>query len=838
MATIPCTPPAQAGQLAGLPPGWRACPRFLVRSAGFPFTLVDTASPELIAMLERRRALLEQIREQRSELIAHVLPSTKSALAHCGAGRPDYKALYRLLRIAATTAQPVAFPPQSPGSLRRWAQRWNNTTGMLAECVAGIDEQAMRTERQVASSMGALAAQPAFREAVFLSSPDAYQHVIARWRWPGALPGEDDGLMRKRERRAVRTVYAYAQRLATKNETTSFFGPVDYGWFLPYPLPRGFPAAMRLRRAPQRHLARRARLTVWATEVISAMLAADPALRRQAPVRVRPGLTVISDAAGVAVRNAVTGRRLRVPAEWARALRFCGRGIPLATACSHAGEDIIGQVTGSGIAQVGWIVPAAVDDPLDWLRARIVDAMAAAPAAGARWLAVLDRLANLVHDFESTASDGRVAALTRLEHEFSLLTGSRPRRGEGTMYADRLLVTEDCRGNAETLDVGAGGTAALTERLAPVLDLCVSYSALIQAAIHERALAVLAEAAPDGRLPYLAFLSAIDRALDVQAVQEEPAIREWLASLDRLVLTHEREGVSRLAGSDLAGLWRTPGEPVVVSPDVFIGSDPCLPGADLRTLPLIVGEIHQGVQIWTHLASLDPELDAVERSVAVLSGDPALAGTVFRRTAGKAFERELPGPAVEFGSMACHPQAEPVRSEALWVTVHEGRIRLVTEDGRQLRLRARHPRSASNWLLGQLPVVAPVPLLSRSAGPRVIIGDVTAWRRRWTLGREDLSCLRRARPAGELVRVADDIRAVAGLPQQVFARTGTARKPVFADLTCPVSLRHLMHYAGQDTALTLTEMLPAPGQWWWRPGSEPLCCEWRMSFSSRPGGPR
>lgn len=837
LAIVRCTSPAQAGETVGVIRGWQAYPRFLARSAGFPFALVDTASPELRAALGRRRALLEQVRQQRSELVAQVLPDTKSALARNDASRPDHRALYRLLRVATTTTRPMALPPQSLSSLHRWAERWNTTAGMLAQCAAEIDEKAARSEQQAAGRMGSLTAQPAFREAVFLSSPDAYQQVIARWRWSTAGDSGNEGPMLKRERRAVRTVYAYAQRFATKNETISFFGPVDYGWFLPCPLPGDRPAGVRLRRAPQRHLARRARLTLWATEAVSTLLATDPALRGQVPVRLRPGLAVTRGPSGAAVLNAVTGRRIRMPAEWLRLLEFCGRGVPLAVACASAGEDIVRQVVGSGVAQVGWTIPAAVDDPLGWLRARVADAQAAVPVAAARWLPVLDRLADLVRDFELAAGDERVAALARLEEEFTKVVGKPPRRGEGAMYADRLLVTEDCRGNAKALDVGADGIAALTERLAPVLDLCVSYSALVRAAIHQRTLAVLAHSAPDGRLPYLAFLAVIDRALDVQEAQQDPSIREWLAELDQLVRTHEREGVSRLAESDLAGLRRMPEEPVAVSPDVFIGGDPCLPEADLRTVPLIVGEIHHGVQTWTHLAVLDPELDAVERSVAALPGDPALAGTIFRRIAGKAFERELPGSVVEFGSMACHPRAAPVRSEALWVTIHGGHIRLVTEDGRQLRLRARHPRSASNWLLGQLPVVAPVPLCLDEAAPRVIVGDVTAWRRRWTFGQEDLSRLRRARQAGELVRAADDIRAAAGLPRQVFARTGTARKPVFADLTCPVSLRHLAHYAGDGGVLTLTEMLPTPEQWWWRPASEPLSCEWRISFVSGPGRP-
>jgi hypothetical protein len=829
--------PSQSLEQAGMPltarPGWTASPRFMVRSAGFPFALVDTASQDLLTALTRRRLLRGRLEAQRATLTREAAPAAKAELAQRGAGKTEYKALYRLIRVATTSYRQVTCPPGTPASLRRWAECWNASAEALDDDQAETVEQARTAERRAVALMGRLADDPAFRDAVLLSSPGVFDRVVAGWRWSGRNEpaGRETGPGRElpgRERQDARTVYAYAQRFATKNETTSFFGPVDYGWLRPAMVPGGSATGVRLRRAPGLHLARKARLTAWATEAISAAVASDPALRGQLPVRIRPGLAV-SDGA---LLNALTGRRVRVPEAWLHALDVCGRGVALETARARCGTGTVELIVERGLAEVGWVLPAAVDDPLEWVRGQLAGMAEGAPEAAARWLGVFDRFQCLVRDFERAAGERRQAALARVEREFSRVTGKEPRRGDGRMYADRMVVTEDCRGNADILDLGADAAAAVTRRLAPVLDLCVAYSTVVREVIEEKALDVFARAAPAGRMPYLAFAAAVDQAIDMDEVQRAPAVRDWLARLDRLVLARERDGTSQLGLADLPGLLRARGETVVLSPDIFIGGDPCLPGADLDTMPIVVGEIHHGVQTWTHLSILDPELGAAERAVAGLTADLPLAGNVFRRTEGKAFERELPGPVVEFRSVSAHAQARPLRIESLWVVLDSGRPRLITETGEQLPLRARHPRCASNWLLGQLPVIAPTPLRSARRAPRVLVGDVTAWRRRWVLDEEGLAPLRRAGRAGELVCAADDLRDETGLPRLVFARTAGARKPVFADLSCPLSLRHLIHYAGEAPDLTLTEMLPVPGQWWWSPAGVPQSCEWRMAFAS------
>jgi hypothetical protein len=68
-----------------------------------------------------------------------------------------------------------------------------------------------------------LAGSPSVREAIWLSNPAVYEHELSSART--ADPGTRPAWIKRRER----TIYSYLQRLAAKNDTTSFFGPLNYG---------------------------------------------------------------------------------------------------------------------------------------------------------------------------------------------------------------------------------------------------------------------------------------------------------------------------------------------------------------------------------------------------------------------------------------------------------------------------------------------------------------------------------------------------------------------------------------------------------------------------------
>ncbi len=486
------------------------------------------------------------------------------------------------------------------------------------------------------------------------------------------------------------------------------------------------------------------------------------------------------------------------------------------------------------------LVPAALDHPAQWLARRFRELEKAGATGVGRHREFLERLTSAADALAATGHAAREPRLRALEQEFTRTTGVPARRGAGEHYADRLVVGEDCRGAVRRCVVPEDGTRALASRLDPLLTLCGSFTVRVQRAV-ERHAAEVHRGLGGGAVPYLRLVAALDRTVSPDRVQDEPDVAGWLDRLDAAVLRAERAGVSTPAPDDLDALRCDLPDGLLASPDLLLGADPTVPGTSLAELPLIVGEIHHGAQVWTHLSALDPDPDRTARDVAyaLRAHDPGIASVLHRRTQGKAFEREVPGPVVTFRTRPALPHDDVWRAEDLTVVADgDGRLGLRAPDGRALRLRPRHPRSAGNWLFGPPPLITPDVLRAAPRAPRVVIGDVVAWRRRWTLDTAALDALRRPTGPAALVRSADALVTRLALPDLVFVRADHARKPVFADLRCPTSLGHLAHHLRTARAARLTEMLPRPGQWWLRPGGRRVGCEWRLTFDWRPGDGR
>ncbi|WP_188193932.1 lantibiotic dehydratase [Nonomuraea sp. SYSU D8015] len=156
------------------------------------------------------------------------------------------------------------------------------------------------------------------------------------------------------------------------------------------------------------------------------------------------------------------------------------------------------------------------------------------------------------------------------------------------------------------------------------------------------------------------------------------------------------------------------------------------------------------------------------------------------------------------------------------------------------RLMAVGPDLASaTWLLSDLrddrdtvdvtppaqhtvPVVAPRVDLGPHT-PRIMIDDLVFQRARWRLS------LPAARGADAFDRwtAIHRLRAGHGLPRHVFVHHLAEPEPFHVDLCDPLAVEDL---ARRDPAEVLvTEMLPAPGQLWWRVAGDERCAELRLA---------
>ncbi|GAA1257160.1 hypothetical protein GCM10009677_04320 [Sphaerisporangium rubeum] len=478
-------------------------------------------------------------------------------------------------------------------------------------------------------------------------------------------------------------------------------------------------------------------------------------------------------------------------------------------------------------------LPTAVDDPLATLRAALAE------LGDERWTAELDRFAAAVARFAAAGDAERLSALQAAEQVFAELSGTEPRRAAGTIYADRLIVTEDCRGDVVDAAIGGPLLAEVSANLDPVLRLCAGYGLTVADAVHEKALELHTELATGGVIGFLPFIAALDARVDMAAITAAPQVAAWLTRLAGLVRDRDRDGLAELPPSDVAPLTRPLPPGLSVSPDIFLAA-PDEEALRDGAAELIVGEIHHGTQIWTHLGALLPDHDRVAAGLsALLTVDGELpAALVHRRTQGKAFERDLPGLDIEVLGRSAKDPGRRLRAADVTVVRGPAGLRLRHPGHAELFLRPRDPRAASSWLFGPPPVVAP-PLAVEGGSPRVRLGGVTLWRRAWDVPAAALDDLLRAAGPADALLAADGLRAAYGLPSRVFVRVPGERKPFFADLTEPLSLEHLAHMARSAPGpLRCTELLPGPDGWWLADRRGRYSTELRMTYVTSTEGPR
>ncbi|RCG25387.1 hypothetical protein DQ384_31470 [Sphaerisporangium album] len=819
--------------MTGAASRWRAAPLALLRRTGFPFELLGGLTrPEVAAALAPYRVAENGVAGLCAEFADDVFPRAVAEQEAAGAPAAVFKALYRVRRAAARGEVPPeqalsAVEALDPGTAS-WAARLRAAASALATRRAELDDATGRALAHARASLWEAAAGPAFREAVLLSNPGAYERVLHRA--TGAPPPSRNAKARREEG----LLYAYLQRFCAKNESVSFFGPVD-----PIRIEPDSPEPLRLERRPGTLQGRWLRAAHWAAETLAARLAADPEIAARLPLRLAPGFSASKDGRVLSLPD---GRRARLDAASGAALRACEAGLTLARFEEKAPPEeaaAAGRLLARGVIRRDLPIPTAVDDPLGRLK-DAVTALFDPSEEAAGGMAEVERFERALTAFAEAAPGERAHALQEAERCFSQIGGVEARRAAGTIYADRLIATEDCRGDIVDAAVGGPLLADLSQRLDPVLRLSASYGLTVAEAVRERALALHAELSGKGPAGFLAFIAELDRRVQVdELTSTAPAVTGFLDRLASLVHDQHHghgDGVGLDAG-DLAPLLRPLPSGLSVSPDLFLSApdEDALRRGDFE---LIVGEIHHGVQVWTHLTALAPGRDAYAAKLSALlelDGRPP-AALVHRRTQGKAFERDLPGYDIEVLGRSAKPDDHRLRAADLSVVLGaDGRLRLRHPEAGELFLRPRDPRAASSWLFGPPPVVLP-PLRLPGGHPRVRLGDAVVWRRTWELPRDAFDALLRAEGPSEAVLAADRLRAAHGLPSRVFARVPGERKPFYADLAEPLSLEHLTHMVRASTGgpLRLSELLPGPAGWWLADDRGTYSSELRMTYITGP----
>ncbi len=822
---------------------WLLHDQLVVRTTGFPYEVLEELRlPRTAAALDALLDAGQRIEEHRERLLREVFPVAVRIL------RGDPAATRRLSkqRSAVGRRRPVADPGTGAAAGPAKALReWNR---LLAEA----DALVRRAERTHLGELAghrerlhALASDPRVRDAALLLSP-AFAEGLERYA-RSAFDRGADGAGGRDSRRIELRFASYLQRLAAKNETNSFYGPVNYGRLVP-----GSAQAMRIERDPAL-VSRTVFATARLAEAVTTAIQADPRMRPH--LRPRRSTGHRTDEAGATV-NTATGRtvelnpedaRLVAAADGIRNVRELGRllGEPWQVVA-----DRFAELVRRGLLAVA--PPAAPDTafPLDALAERLAG-LPDADGAVREWRAVVAELADLVAQCDTRPRDAGAAALRKLEERYEELAGEQARRGAGRMYADRTLVFEESRGDLARFDLGGRPARAIGDGLAPVLDLWRTAALLRR---HDQRLAArrlldASGAGADG-LPLLGYLRAAATTPDPgPAFGAVPALERLDAGLRELVAGRSDGRRAELPPGELAELAARLGEefpkaradagcPVFSSVDVMIAaeSQQALEKGEFR---IVVGEAHAPALLSVfptdHFRRADGGDDPVAALLNRVFGAAGVrVGQVLIGRNTKIFPYRLGDPLVELrphlpGTAGALPAAE------LRVRRSGAGVALFDDEGPLLLHPQLRPAAGFDPLAPlALPAVEDHPVVLPGHTPRVTVGGVVYQRERWQVPGLPWDA---ALGGWALMRAAREWHRRCGMPEQVYYRTPEEPKPMLLDFAS----RHLTevfhrHVARSTGPVTVSEMLPGPGELW-LPGSEGRHTFELRAFAVHDGGP-
>jgi Lantibiotic dehydratase, N terminus len=728
---------------------WALLPVMVLRSAGFPWQMV-----EQLGYAESGRLLDE------------LIPVQQVAAGHAANMRP-IRNLSRGQKSKLRNFRPM---PADEAVPQEWRLEWNRLTVRLADLREQLAEAVDNDSKSVEVAIERIRADERFNDAVVCSSPAVHRDLSR-------------GVQGTRIRRQIAS---YAQRLASKSETMSFFGPINYATLDPRASspPKFDWLGHKEISARQAHTAARVNDTIQELIVADDELAARLVPRRKTSLRAPQR----SDLVSVLVGAADGARHVAQIAEsLGRDLSDVLTAFRAAVAKGRLTHDLAPPST--TVDPLRWTLDR-VDGPVRTLLAKILALLESYPAAAPeRKYAIQGEIESLLPPIESSTSGSR-------------------------FYNDRVIVHEAAVGTAE-LQVSGPLATDLRDAVAPVLDL-FAYEAEQTRKLTNRA---IAQRLGSGTFP---LVTALKTCADVEIVASS-----WLSEA---VAVDTAE-----ATVDIAGLVppSEPAAPVLCSIDVLVAT-PDIADYQPGHTPIVLGDIHDAALLTPWALQFHPDSTRIlamrDETVRDALGSQRVLNVISRRTTGLP-PLEFPGVVLELGGCAS-PGREHIGIDQLWVHSDGTRAELRSDvyPGESLLFHNGELDSGLHTALA-LPRIRRPRLPDLPYMPRLTWGNVVLSRRRWTVPSEQLIAAN-AKQA-EVDRLLDVARFAheLGLPRQVFAKSPNERKPIYVDMTSPELLKALVRLAGTAAGLTLSEVLPTPHQAWLRDGELRFAAELRCIYT-------
>lgn len=646
---------------------------------------------------------------------------------------------------------------------------------------------------------------------------DVLGQLVSQSGQTSALP-----LRTKKVRARERHLVLYLQRVCTKNDTLSAFGPAGWG--------RVADGRFGVRLSPKSGIVQRESfLERWAAHGAAAALNADPDVRSELAPRIHPNGRIDGDR----FFFAETGESISLDAETLKILRLCDGKSAAHSLGIDPGflEKLKEQKLVRWEVEVPALDPYAfeilVHDVAQWRNGPVRQ----------RWSERLDPIANLPMKFRNADNTA-----TRIE-----IMGEAQKRLEGlgahhigagrALYAATNPIGEECLRECN-FTISKELIDEVTIEAAPWIDLWRDCYAFVAGGVAA-GLRQIFETAGQPAIPLPAFLRLCESAkLSLtgpgMVALAHIAFQEIKVAFRELMISHVGEPEYKLTLADCHFVRRRFQFPKF---DEFT-----YPSADLQLAAKSSQAVAAGDYQWI-LAELHPPVALLHHGFYWSCPDPASLSADLSRTV---FEK----PSFYFGFSAADFTATtavrfldalpdstyfvaPLRSNARWRTVAPAETEIYVDAGtgdvclRKISDQQPLGSFARGWLI---PLgFHPFQFGMAPHMPRLRCGKVIVQRRAWTVTLEELGKGDFTGVSRDLVLAVERLRGARDLPrfvyirptEQALRRSGAEgrdkdTKPVFIDLESYLFLEIFHRWLTKAGEIEVTEMLPAPDELLWQ----------------------
>jgi len=651
-----------------------------------------------------------------------------------------------------------------------------------------------------------------FQEAVFLSSPDMYENSLL-----SALRKWSPNHRSSNVRRIERKLYLYLQRFCTKNDTTSFFGPLDYGRFWVDEM-----VGIDLNQGEQRVTERKVYLAHWAVRKLAELMNSDQDINHSLPIRLMPSYSPVLSPAhktyfGInsRFRNIVKGilslleRGSYNTNELKRDLDYPDKDI----------DAVLQNLIDNEVIIRNFALSNSDVDTLEFLESQITKLKAPIQKIES-WGLILSMFRKLCFSFTFADLQERRQILTELESLFHQLTGINPRRNPGVLYGDRLIIYEECRGSITKFNVSKQISENWLTKLEGTLKLASVIGDRIWRACQLHSIEQMKTHWPGAEcVPLAEFIekTAADSNLDSLHLHPNP-LHEVIEN------SNDVKSVS-LNSADFPEIRQAhPFQFGII--DLLIEADSkesFLRGEGT----LVLGGVHSQFLIPSWMTVFHPQIEEIQLPFFELqsfcSGKSEIVAFELRRR-NKAFYKFV-GKKIEIFDCGNQTASNiPIRD--VYVTVIENQLQMFSGSGDNLFL---YPTLVDFEGDTRFVALGLPPMRWSIAGttrhtPRVVLDNVVIQREQWVEELPKLSGLSGFPLMLELWKFAEKIE----LPPQVFVHIKGHRKPFFVDFENYISLESLAHLTINHRHVVFTEFLPSSDGLWRVNDEKRFCTELRI----------